>query len=82
MKIEHRPSPSGARVSVVTLETAEEAALSEEELVQICQNLQGIEYDHRSDSYQLNGRDFGPETTGGTVEMTSDRRVRVTVLEE
>lgn len=78
MKIEHMPSPSDACVSVVALETAEERALSDDDLVRICANLQGVTYNHEGEDYALTGDDFGPKAAG-SVERPVNAIVQVTV---
>lgn len=65
--------------AVVTLQDDTERALSDSDLLLICDNARGIKYDGATDSYSLTGESLGaPRHFGGVVDRTGDR-CRVTV---
>lgn len=79
MKIEHYFRSSSSRRSRVTLETDTERALSDSDLLLICDNHQGISFNKQTGSYDLTGESLGaPRHFGGHVERDGDR-CRVTV---
>jgi hypothetical protein len=61
------------------LESADERALSDDQLLRMCANLQGITYSHETEQYALNGQDLGPPVRG-RIERTGPIVV-VTVME-
>jgi hypothetical protein len=73
MKIEQMPSRYTTRSSNVVLETEAERALSNDQLITLCDNLEGIEYNHETKSYSLTGKSFGtPHHFGGRVQRNGD----------
>lgn len=77
MQIKSQPSQYARRVALVTLDTAEEHALSAEDLMLIVDNHEGVEYDAATARYKLNGKPFGGcRHFGGSVEPTDNPAVR------
>lgn len=72
MQIQHRPSASENEVSIVTLETVAEHALTDQQLVRLCTNLSGIAWNHTKQRYDLDGKSFGPELCNGKVRRSGD----------
>jgi hypothetical protein len=66
--------------SLLTLETDAERALSNDDLMRIVDNAEGIKYDPKADSYALTGGSFGPDRFfGGKVELDAVNADRKTV---
>lgn len=68
MQIEQVPSTLSSPMWLITLETDEERALTDEQIVKIAENCKGVEWDHEAGQYRLNGEDFGPDV-GGRFEV-------------
>lgn len=80
MRIEHIASLYAKRKRLVTLESPAERALSDEQLLLICDNRLGISYNKSTGSYDLTGSDLGsPKHFGGVVARHGDL-VDVTVF--
>lgn len=74
MRIDHMPSTYARRVSLVTLESEKEYALTDTALLKLCDNLQGVKFNKRSGCYELTGEPFGPPPPfGGAVERYGDK---------
>lgn len=77
MQIKTQPSQCARRVALVTLDTAEEHALTAAELMLIVDNHEGVTYDPATARYKLNGKPFGgARHFGGSVEPTDNPAVR------
>lgn len=81
MKIAYQPATMSRATAIVELETPEEAALSESDLLLIVDNGSGVKYDQATGSYRLTGESFGAARHfGGTVEqLAAPNKKRVTV---
>jgi hypothetical protein len=67
--IKTQPSGFSSRVALVTLQTPEEQALTNDQLMLIVDNHRGVSYDHSTETYRLNGEDFGAARHwGGSVK--------------
>ena len=82
MKISHRASHYSRRTSLLILETEDEEKLTDSELLLICDNLEGIKYNSKTGSYDLNGREFGDcNHFGGKCQPASSQRTKGTPIE-
>jgi hypothetical protein len=67
--IKTQPSGYSTRVARLTLQNDAERALTNDQLMRLVDNHQGITFDRETDSYSLNGDDFGPDRRfGGSVK--------------
>jgi len=64
MQIEQLPSTVTSPVWLVKLDCDDERDLSDDQIVKICENAQGVDWDHDSGRYRLNGFDFGRDVRG------------------
>lgn len=64
IRIDHMPSEYASRVSVVTLETERERALTDTGLMRLCDSFQGIEYVQGKGHYRLTANAFGGAAFG------------------
>lgn len=77
MQLKYQPAIRTSRVAIVTLETPQELALTNEELMLIVDNHKGISYDHSTGSHKLNGEGFGPARHfGGSVKTGPNPAVK------
>jgi hypothetical protein len=73
MKIEQLPAVYASRKVRVTLENDKERALTDDQLITLCDNLEGIEYNYQTKSYSLTGEPLGtPHHFGGRVDRQGD----------
>lgn len=80
MLIQRLPSGYNRRSAILTLQNAEELALSTDDLMRLVDNMQGVRYQHETDSYVLTGDGFGPDRYfGGGVQALSESRRQVDV---
>ena len=78
MQLKYQPALRTRRVAIVTLESPQELALTNDELMLIVDNHHGIAYDHATNSYVLTGEGFGPKRHfGGTVTEDADPAVKM-----
>jgi hypothetical protein len=78
--IQRLPSSYNRRSAILTLQTAEELALTSDDLMRLVDNMQGVRYQHETESYQLTGDGFGPDRYfGGGVKALSESQRQVDV---
>jgi hypothetical protein len=81
LQIKTQPSGYSSRVALVTLESPEEQALTDDQLMRLVDNHRGVSYDHSANTYRLNGEDFGPARHwGGRVTTLSTEPLTKSVL--
>ena len=82
MKISNRASHYTRRTSLLVLETDDEEKLTDGELLLICDNLEGIEYNNATGSYDLTGEKFGDcKHFGGSCQPAFKQRTKGSPIE-
>ncbi len=73
MQIKYLPASHTQRVALVVLETPEELALTNDELMRMVDNRAGVVYDPANNNYRLTGEGFGPDRYfSGSVQLEAE----------